>query len=103
MKIIWLPRAIRHRDNIYKYYYKKSPQAAIKLYNDLLDSVNPLKDYPNMAAIEPLVSDSSDTYHSLVVRDNYKVVYYIDNDVIYISAVWDCRQNPKKLKDKIRR
>jgi len=34
--------------------------------------------------------------------ENYKVIYYIDNETtIYVVAVFDCRQNPEKLKKDI--
>jgi len=97
MKITWLPLAVQNMDDIYDWHAEKSVQAAIKLYNDIYDSIDRLKEQPNMAAIEPILSDLSKTYRSLVVRSNYKVVYYTVNDIIYISAVWDCRQNPKKM------
>jgi len=56
-----------------------------------------------MAPIEPLLSEFSELYRSLVIRKTYKVVYYIADDIIFIVAVFDCRQNPGKLKKDIRK
>jgi hypothetical protein len=29
---------------------------------------------------------------------HYKVIYYVEKNVIYIATIWDCRQNPVKLR-----
>jgi mRNA-degrading endonuclease RelE of RelBE toxin-antitoxin system len=56
-----------------------------------------------MAAIEPILSDLPKTYRTFVVGDNYKIIYYIDNDKnnVKIATVWDCRQDDKKLTKEI--
>lgn len=45
MRIIikWLPQAIALLDNIYRFYSEKSQTSAIRLYNRLLDSAEPLR------------------------------------------------------------
>ena len=53
-----------------------------------------------MAPIESLLEDRDKVYRALVV-DKYKIVYYVENNIIYIAAVWDCRQNTEKLKKRI--
>jgi Plasmid stabilization system protein len=98
MKIIWSPRAIKRLDELFEWLREKSDKSAIAIYNDLFDSVKLLEDFPSLAPIEPILSHLNRTYRSLVIRNNYKVVYYTEGSFIYISTVWDCRQNPKKLK-----
>jgi len=34
----------------------------------------------------------------LVVRRTYKIVYFIEKDSINVVTVFDCRQNPSKMK-----
>ena len=41
--IAWSDNAIALLDNIYRFYSKKSQTAAIRLYNKLLDSAEPLR------------------------------------------------------------
>jgi hypothetical protein len=54
-----------------------------------------------MGTVEPLLWEFAEEYRYLVVG-NYKLVYYIDCETaIYIVAVFDCRQNPEKLKKSI--
>jgi hypothetical protein len=33
-----------------------------------------------------------------LIEGNYKIIYWIDNQNIKIAAVFDCRQNPAKMK-----
>lgn len=70
IKIKWLPQAIALLDNIYRFYSKKSQTAAIRLYNKLLDSAEPLRVFPQAGPIEPLP-----------------------------HAVWDCRQEGWRLQE----
>jgi hypothetical protein len=27
----------------------------------------------------------------------YKIIYFIDDEIVHISAIWDCRRNPETL------
>ncbi len=29
---------------------------------------------------------------------NYRILYFIDDDTAFIFRIWDCRQNPEKMK-----
>jgi len=104
MKILWTRFAESQLDEIYEYMYNKNPYIAADIYNDILDESAMLANFPQIAAIEPLLSKYKEEYRSLVVRRNYKVIYYIDSEkTIYVVGVFDCRQNPKELKYIIKR
>jgi plasmid stabilization system protein ParE len=36
--------------------------------------------------------------HRRLVEWNFKIVYYVENDLIYITDIFDARQDPKKIK-----
>ena len=99
MKVLWTEFSESQLDGIYDYIQIKNPRAAAEIYNDILDESAMLARFPRIAPIEPLLTEFPEEYRSLIVRQNYKVVYYIENEiVIYVVAVFDCRQNPEKLK-----
>ncbi|WP_289007138.1 hypothetical protein [uncultured Parabacteroides sp.] len=50
-EIAWSDNAITLLDEIYNFYCKKSKSAAIRLYNRLLDSTEPLKTFIEIHAI----------------------------------------------------
>ena len=97
MTVKWYIEAVGDLDKIYDYYVKKNPRAAAMLYNKILDYVEILKTQPYIAAVEQMLIGCPEGYRSLVVG-NYKVVYFIKDDLVLIVLVFDCRQNPVKLK-----
>ncbi|WP_455593302.1 type II toxin-antitoxin system RelE/ParE family toxin [Bacteroides sp.] len=98
IKIKWTKRAGKHLESIYAYLATNSEQAAVKIYNELIDSADILKTFPMSGKKEPELEKSPLEYRSLVACEHYKLIYYIDNDVAKIMAVWDCRQKPNRLK-----
>ena len=103
MKVLWTAFAEHQLDRIYDYIQLKNPRAAAEIYNDIVDQSVMLANNPQMAAIEPLLSEFSEGYRSLSVRKHYKVVYYIDSETtVYVVAVFDCRQKSETLKYMIR-
>ena len=97
MKIVWMKNAKRQLDEIHDFLAGQSPTAAVKFYNGLIDEVERLADFPEMAPVEALLISRPERFRSLVVMKTYKVIYFIDNRAVNVVTVWDCRQNPTKL------
>jgi plasmid stabilization system protein ParE len=89
-------------DEIYNFVSLISENVAINIYNEILDSVETLRLFPYIAPIEPYLNGFSKQYRSLVVKKRFKVVYYVKNKNINIVTIWDCRQNPNRLKNEIK-
>lgn len=45
------------------------------------------------------IGNVSHAFRSLVIHSHYKIVYRIVGDVIYIIDIWDCRQDPYRMKE----
>ena len=104
MKIFWLKLAEEDIEAIYQFYTEnKSIKAANKIYNDILNATDDLGKFPQMASIEHSLSNDDEEYRSLVVQKHFKVIYFIEDNFIYIAAVWDCRQNPQINTEKVER
>ncbi len=78
MKIIWTASAQKRMDEIFDWYAEKSEKVAVKIYNEILDAVEPLTKFPQMAPIESFLVDCIEDYRSLVVRDIFKIIYFVD-------------------------
>ena len=52
---------------------------------------------PNMGPVEPLLSDCSKVYRSVVIAKLNKMVYYIADDQIVVVDFWDVRREPEAL------
>ena len=94
--IIWDFQARDDLRKLYTFLSEKNISAANRLVSDISKKIRLLINNPFLAPVEPLLNDKRNTYHSLVVR-NYKVVYTVENAVVVIARIWDCRQNPAKL------
>jgi len=84
-------------DSIYSFISNVNERAAAETYNAILDKVELLKSFPQIARIEPLLAGFQKQFRALLVKKLYKVIYYIEGETIYIATVWDCRQNPQTL------
>ena len=99
MNIVFSDLALKQLESIYNYLRTNSDNAAAIIHNHILDEIERLRDFPQIAPIEPDLTGFAHTYRSLVVKKLYKIIYYIENETVFISALFDCRQNPQKLKD----
>jgi plasmid stabilization system protein ParE len=101
MKIDWTEKAEERLDEIYAYYSVKSKKVSMEIVREIKSAVDPLIEFPQMAAIEPLLSDLPKSFRSLIVRRIYKIIVDDDRDSIKIATVWDCRQDNKKLRKEV--
>lgn len=97
MTIKWSNAAKKDLDEIYDYYSHQSEEVATKIYNSFIDDGDRLLQFPFMAPRELLLVTATKEYRSLVSNKHYKIIYYVKKEIIQVAAVWDCRQNIKKL------
>ncbi len=98
MEIVWTREALEETKSIYKYYkLKASLRVAKNIKNKIFSTVKGLSKQVRKGQIEELLSHKKGEYRYLVAG-NYKVIYKITEKAIYILKVFDCRQNPEKLK-----
>lgn len=101
-EVIWTEPALDELNQVYEYYRKNySESAAVNIFNKLVDAADSLSPFPNMASVEELLKHRKECFRSLV-EGNYKIIYYVVNDTIYVATLWDCRQNPIRLLDRFR-
>lgn len=100
MQIEWTDEAKEQLGTVYSMYEDINLTVAVNIRQSIVLSVRQLVEFPLMGPVEPLLKRRKIKYRSLVVGRLFKIIYSIDNETIYIVGIWDCRQNPKKLKDK---
>ncbi len=98
VNINWSDQAKTDLAQIFDYYKREaSLSVARKLIRAVVDSTKYLKDNPRMGVVEPLFEKRNKEYRYLV-KGNYKIIYFIEEDTIVIAMVFDARQNPIKIK-----
>ncbi|GHT02119.1 hypothetical protein AGMMS49525_05060 [Bacteroidia bacterium] len=70
------------------------------MISDIRKAAERLVEQPDMAFREPLLKERSKVFRSLIVRKIYKIVYYNENNTVYIADIWDSRQDPNSLRDR---
>lgn len=98
MRIEWSELSERQLRDIFEYYsFEVSSKIARKIINRIIDKVSVLESNPLAGVKEELLSDYPEDYRYLV-ESNYKIIYWKKENLITIASVFDCRQNPEKIK-----
>ena len=84
MKIKWSPLSVERLTSIVKYISEDKPTAAIKLSETIFTSVERLKEFPQSGRVVPELDNSK--YREILVS-NYRVIYSIVEDVVYILTI----------------
>lgn len=99
INVKWTSPALAQLRKIYDYHHEVAgARTARKITNKVLSRVDILIQNPKTGPQEELLKDYQKEFRYLV-EGNYKIIYWFEADVITITAVFDCRQNPEKIQD----
>jgi plasmid stabilization system protein ParE len=99
MRIFWTNESRNRLKDIYDYFsLNVSEKTAKKLINDIIGYSEILASSPGIGQKENLLNSRTNNYQYLLFG-NYKIIYWIKMNVVYIATVFDTRQNPKKLRN----
>ena len=97
MRVIWQEPAKRGRRQIAAYIRQEfGVKRAKKFRQEVADTVNLLSRSPGIGQIDQLFASHATTYRSVIVNGLNKMVYRVDDDVIYIVVFWDARMEPEE-------
>lgn len=98
IRIEWSELSERQLKDIFDYYaFVASPGIAKKIVNRILERVSVLETNPLVGPKEELLVEYPEDFRYLV-ESNFKIIYWKKEDFITIASVFDCRQNPEKIK-----
>ena len=96
MKTKWNHKARASYRQIARYintrFGRKARQDFIQRVDEMVER---LQHHPNLGSIDPLYADRSVAYRSVNINGLSKMVYRVEDDIIYIAAFWDCRREPQ--------
>ena len=103
-EIIWSPDARNDLKKIYVFYSEKSRNAANRIVSDINSKTLLLINQPFIAAIEPLLEDDPKGFCSLLAfKGKFKILYYIEFKCVNIVYIWNCKQDPQKIRKRFTR
>ena len=98
--VLWSDSAISDLQDIHDYYLAKaSLKVAQRIVNSLVDKSELLSKNPRIGQTEELLKHKKEEIRYLV-EGNYKIVYVIEGQIVFIATIFDCRQDPVKLSKK---
>lgn len=74
-----------------------SPEKLLQIRDQILNSTDILLNNPKSGQLEPYL-EHLNLGHRRLVEGNYKIIYRIEGQIIYITDIFETRQNPKKMK-----
>ena len=88
--------------SITKYY---AEYGGVQSVENLLQTIRikceRIQKFPESGTPEPLLTGKKHFYRFVILNKNIKMVYYVQDDSIHISAFWDMRMKPEHLKKRI--
>ena len=97
MKVIITDHAKFKLKDIYQYYKNiVSSKIAGKVKKDIINKTLSLNKFPFKGPLEENLKDLNEELRYLVAG-NYKIIYYIYQNSIYIIDIFDTRQDPGKM------
>ena len=100
-KLGWSNHARKDLDEIFNFYFKKNPTVAARIHDSIIDEAQRLIKWSEIGKVEHLLDSYNFEFQfrSLVTKDGlFKIIYFVDNDMIVISRIWSCRKNPMNLR-----
>ncbi|PZO27098.1 MAG: hypothetical protein DCF13_12360 [Flavobacteriaceae bacterium] len=92
--VIWSKNSISSIQNIYDYIVEESPQNADLVVNTLFDLGDKLNIFPEKNPVEPIYNNN---FIRFFPKWNFKIVYKIEPDRIYILDVFSTRKRLKNF------
>jgi toxin ParE1/3/4 len=98
--VVWSDSAIMELQSVFDYLLTTANfKVAQKIVNSITDKSLILSENPRIGQIEELLKHRKDEIRYLV-EGKYKIVYKIEESIVVIVTLFDCRQNPKRLSRK---
>ncbi len=98
LTVFWTDTARFQLEDIFNYYKDKaSLSVARKLVNQIIERTIQLVNNPDSGPKEPMLSERKKEFRYLI-EGNYKIIYWKQDNYLNIATVFDCRQNPSKIK-----
>jgi toxin ParE1/3/4 len=99
IRVLWTEFAVTQLEQIFDYYkYTAGIKVSRKIVAQITDRTLLLEKNPLIGKREPLLENRKKDYRFLV-EGNYKIIYSVEENFVKISSVFDCRQNPVKIKE----
>ena len=96
-KVKWTSNAKEDLLNIVDYIKKDSLSVARKVYGKVKEKAQSINFFPLRGRVVPELQKEGITIYRELLAKPYRIMYKIENDTVYIMAIFDSRQNVEEL------
>lgn len=97
-RLIWSKMTKADLKTIAEYYKKEASITVAKRITEAIrQEARRLIEMPFIGQLEPSLNNDSYIYRYLVCK-HYKLIYYVKGNSVVIICIFDCRQDPDRLK-----
>ncbi|MDD3855505.1 type II toxin-antitoxin system RelE/ParE family toxin [Sulfurimonas sp.] len=96
-KVKWTSNAKEDLLNIVDYIKKDSLCAARKAYEQIKEKAQSSNFFPLRGRMVPELQKEGITIYRELIAQPWRIMYKIENDTVYIMAIFDSRQNIEEL------
>jgi plasmid stabilization system protein ParE len=97
MKLVYTEQAIISLQECLDFFPSEIPTKKIIAIRDaIIAKADKLIENPYMGQLEEYL-EHLEKSHRRIIEGNYKIIYRIEGEVIYITDIFDSRQDPSKM------
>ena len=97
MRVVWDPEAKEVRTQVANYIRRQfGSKRKTRFLQEVRQVTQQLKRSPGIGQIDPLFSDRTRTYRSVIINGLNKLVYFVSEDILYIAGFWDTRMDDEE-------
>ena len=96
-KVQWTSNAKEDLLNIIAYIKEDSPSIAKDVYQKIRSKANSSNFLPLRGRLVPELQKEGITMYRELISSPWRIMYKVDNDTVYIMAIFDSRQNVEEL------
>ena len=97
MKLVYTEQAIESLQECLNFFPPDVPAEKVNEIRDrILDKADKLLDNPLIGQKEEYL-DHLGLSHRRIIEGNYKIIYRVEGEVIFITDIFDTRQDPSKM------
>jgi len=96
-KVRWTSNAKEDLLNIVAYIKEDSPTIAKDVYQKIRSKANSSNFSPLRGRVVPELQKEGITMYRELISSPWRIMYKVDNDTVYIMAIFDSRQNVEDL------
>ncbi len=96
-KVEWTSNAKEDLLNIVDYIKQDSVNAARKVYAQIKEKAQSSNLFPLRGRVVPELQRQGITIYRELIENPWRIMYKVENDTVYIMAIFDARQNVEEL------